>query len=263
MYLTILKQAGLDDNEAQIYEFLLKNGESSAQDIYTKSTLTKGIVYNTIENLVEKGLVHKKLLKPKNPNVRNVKKIAYFSPEHPDKLLGFIKDKQKALETAHNNIEANFTSLISDFNLVSGKPGIQFFEGIAGIRKVVMDTLTAKSTIRTYADMEAVMSNIKKINDEQAKKRVELGIKKRALLMDTKFARDYIHNYYKEVTDTRLISGDLFPFVAAMQIYDGKISYITFSKKTKIGVIIQDDDIYNMHKSLFEHNWKHATTIDK
>jgi hypothetical protein len=56
----------------------------------------------------------------------------------------------------------------------------------------------------------------------------------------------------------KFIDHKLYPFNSVMQIYDGKISYITLSKTSKIGVIIEDKNIYQMHKSLFEYIWSKA-----
>jgi hypothetical protein len=56
----------------------------------------------------------------------------------------------------------------------------------------------------------------------------------------------------------KFIDHRLYPFNSVMQIYEGKVSYITLSDKGMIGVIIQDSNIYQMHKSIFEYVWSGA-----
>ena len=46
-----------------------------------------------------------------------------------------------------------------------------------------------------------------------------------------------------------------------MQIYDGKISYISLSEGQMIGTIIEDQAIYKMHKALFDFTWSRAENI--
>ena len=38
-------------------------------------------------------------------------------------------------------IDTALPALISDYNLVSGKPGIRFFEGVEGLKKIYEDVL--------------------------------------------------------------------------------------------------------------------------
>jgi len=68
-------------------------------------------------------------------------------------------------------------------------------------------------------------------------------------------------DYHRDTTDTRFIDGKLYSFHAVMQIYDSKISYITLSDKSIIGVIIADQTIYQMHKSIFEYTWSTAKSF--
>ncbi|MFW5888166.1 MAG: TrmB family transcriptional regulator [Patescibacteria group bacterium] len=251
MYKDIFTQTGLSDKEAVVYEFLLKNGEVPAGDIIKKTPLKRGVVYNILEGLRKKGLVSK----------RTKNKIAYFSPEHPEKLRQYAEERKSGLQKAERNLEANMDRLASDFNLSTGKPGIRFFEGIEGVQKVLEDSLNAREEIYTYVDVEAVVKHIDKINQEYVKKRDKLNIKKRALLIDTPFARKYLKDYHRQVTEIKFLTHKLHSFHTVMQIYDGKISYITLTSKAKIGVVIEDKNIYQMHKILFEVQWNNAQKI--
>ena len=120
-----------------------------------------------------------------------------------------------------------------------------------------------KEIIYAYSDIEAVVKFIDKINKEYVKKREELKIKKKAILIDSPFARNYLKDYHLAITENKFIDYKLFPFNSLMQIYDNKIAYVTLSDKSKIGVIIEDKNIYQMHKSLFEFIWTHAKTFNQ
>ena len=260
MYKDIFTDINLNPSEATIYEYLLKNGESPAGEIIKKTPLKRGLVYKILDNLVEKGLVIEKKSIPSKKQGRN--KISHFLPNHPAKLNEFIENEKKRLDKAKNTLEANMPAILSDFNLASGKPGVRYFEGISGIKNVLEDSLSAKETIYSFADLEAVIKFIDNINKGYVAKRDELKLNKKVIFIDSIFVRNYLKNYHRDTTFMKFIDHKLYPFSSVMQIYDNKISYITLSAKSKIGVIIEDKNIYQMHKAIFEFTWSNAQSWD-
>ncbi len=259
-YKDLFTSLGLSNNEAIVYECLLKNGNSPAADIIKKTPLKRGVIYNALEDLIKKDLIGERRIS--SGGRQGAKKISQFGPNHPQKLEEYVENEKKRIAEMENNLNANFSAILSDFNLASGKPGVKFYEGIEGIKKVTEVSLTAKSTIYSYADIEAIEKYVSAINRDYVRKREKLGIKKRGIVIDSPFTRNYLKDYYREITDTRFIDHKLFPFNTVMQIYDGKISYVTLSEKSKIGILIEDANIYQMHKSLFEFAWTHAKSMD-
>ncbi len=263
IYKDIFTQLGLSENEAIVFEFLLNTGETTAGEIIKTTPLKRGVVYNALADLIDKSLINKINKVPRDAKSKQVKKIAYFSPNHPQKLKEYLETQEKTLQKAKNTLEANLPALVSAFNLVSGKPGVKYFEGIEGIKKVLEDTLTSRETIMAYSDIVAIYKYISGINREYVRKREKLKIKKRGIIIDSPKARKILKNYHPTITENKFIDSKLFPFNSIMQIYDGKVAYITLSDKNMIGVIIEDKNIYQMHKSIFEHTWKHAKTLDQ
>ena len=253
MYKDILTQISLSPNEAVVYEYLLKNGESAAGQIIKNTPLKRGVIYNALDELINKSLSVKK---SKN-------QIALFSPNHPDKLREYVDSREKEIAKAKNSLEANLPALISDFNLVSGKPGVRYFEGLKGVKKVLWDSLTTKGEILTYGNMEAIVTYIDKMNNKYVAERDRLGIKKRAIVLDSPFTREHLKNYHRQTTDMRFINHKKYNFSPIVEIYDNKVSYVTLTDDIKIGVIIEDKNIYQLHKSLFEFTWARAKTFDQ
>jgi len=254
MYKDIFTQLGLSSSESIIYEYLLKNGQSTVGEIIKKTPLKRGVAYNILSDLIKKDLVSEKKIKIG----RRKEKVAHFIPNHPEKLRKHLENKKGQLDKVEKTLNANLLTLVSDFNLVSGKPGVRFFEGIEGVKKVLEDSLIVKEIIYSYADLEAVVKHIDKINKDYVRKRDKLGVKKRVIFVDSPFARNYLKNYHRETTFMKFINHKLYPFNSVMQIYNGKVSYITLSSTSKIGIIIEDKNIYQMHKSLFEYAWSKA-----
>lgn len=252
MFKDIFVQLGLTQNEAVVYEYLLKNGDSTAGTIIDKTPLKRGVVYNALADLASKGLVTEK----------KKDKVAIFTPEHPDKLRINLEDNEQKLQKAQKTLDANLADIISSFNLVSNKPNVRIYEGKQGLIKVLNDSLSSKTEILTYAQIEGMEKYLGRENDKYVGQRKVLGIHKRGIVADTPYARDYLKGYDKSVTEIRFIDGEKFPMQLEMEIYDGKISFMTFSDTQLIGMIIDNPEIYEMQKSIFELAWQSAHPLD-
>ena len=256
MYTKQLTGIGLTPHQASVYQTLLASGGMKASKLSSKTGIARGVLYKTLDELMEIGLVSR--IDPEG-------EVSQYFAKHPSNLEKRIAQEETRVREMKTALGGILPMMISDFNLMSGKPGVRFFEGREGIEKVLEDSLRIKEeTIYTYADIESVVKNIKTINENYVKKRDSLGIKKKALILDTEFAREYMRTYHTKVTDTRLIkTADAKPFQSVMEIYGGKVSYITFEKDRMIGVIIEDSAIYDMHRYIFESMWEEAERVGK
>jgi hypothetical protein len=100
-----------------------------------------------------------------------------------------------------------------------------------------------------------VEQNVKEINDQYMKKRVEMKIEKKIISLDTPFAREQYRKIGGSYTEARLIPGPANAFHTGMQIYNNTVSYQTLDSDKKIGVIIEDERIARLHKTVFEFLW--------
>lgn len=95
MYSEIFQQLGLAQNEAKIYETLLREGESAVGNISTKSKVHRRNVYDSLNRLIEKGLVFEILQKNENR----------YQAVDPRKLMEMIKEKENSLSKIMPNLE--------------------------------------------------------------------------------------------------------------------------------------------------------------
>lgn len=240
MHQDYLISAGLSEGEAKVYDFLLKSGEKPASDVIEKTGLKRGNTYNILESLVVKGLV---VQQDKN-------KIAHFRVENPRALLELFERNKAELETKRHAVEAVLPSLISQYQLSTNKPVVSYFEGEKGIEQVVNDTLTSKGEILQYMDYDQIHTHIKHIATNYLKKRKELGLNKKIIILNGPEAKKY-YSEPKELTEVRFIEKSDRSFGVSMHIYDNKVSYFSFIDDKKIGVIIDDEKIASMHRDLF------------
>ncbi len=245
MYEETLKQLGFSEKEAEIYQILLKLGKVPANKILPHTQLKRTTVYSILDELAEKGLIEKD----------ESRGLIEFRAKHPYSLKEYLENRVQQIKTAEKQLEAVLPNFISLYQQAQHRPGVRFYEGKEGMHKVLDDSLTSKSEILTYVDIEAIIEYIPEINKKYVKKREKLGIKKRGIVIDTPAARKYLAAYDTKVTSSKLIPLELGSTKTIIQIYDNKVSYITLGQDMMIGLIIADKYIYRMHKALFEYNW--------
>jgi len=250
MYEEILIKTGLTPDQAKIYEVLLKKGVMPTSKASLTAGLKRGLGYKVIEQLVSLGLVEK-----------IDKKVALFAPCHPSKIKELIQKRDDELKTTEASLTGMLGLMVSDYNLNSGKPNIQFFEGEEGMKKVLEDSLYSHEEILSYADMMAVQKYIPEINTWYSDQREKRGVMKKVILPDSPETRKILLTYHTAVTKSKLIKLEAMPFESIMQIYDGKVSYITFSKDQMIGIIIENQSIYETQKALFNFTWNKIESI--
>lgn len=253
MHKKILLKTKLTPSQAEILEFLYLNKEARASTIAKQIKRSRAIVYKELEELETLKLVEK---------YDKANHISMFRATHPNNLTNLMENREKELTKDKQSLENYLPDLISSFNLNHNKPGIKFYEGLIGINKVLDDTLKSTETILAYSDIEAIQKYIPQINKKYITSRKRKGVKKRGIIIDTPFSREFLKDYHSDITENRFIPSSTFPFGSLLQIYDNKVAYITLSKENMMGLIIEDKNISNMHRSLFEFTWLHAKQLD-
>jgi len=134
---------------------------------------------------------------------------------------------------------------------------VEFYEGIDGVAKVLEDTLTSPEEIYTYVDSGTLDQKKDFIAAEKqyVKKRLKSRIAKKILMVDSPEARNYAQEHSSEFTQIRILSEMIPAFCSAMEIYDGRVSYITFDGDIMTGTLMHSRSIYMMHRSFFDFTW--------
>jgi sugar-specific transcriptional regulator TrmB len=241
----ILKNIGFSPEQIAIYKALIEYGKLPASIIASRSKVSRVITYKILGQFTDMGIAEK---------IDAPKSVAVFGPTDPENLRKLIERKENEISGFKNACETAIATLRPQYNLLNDKPGVVFYEGLEGMKKVLEDSLYTEGTIYTYIDVEAVLDHFKQINDDYVAKREKRGIAKKVLAADTVRSREYFGSHADAFTDMKLVGKEKIPFGCAMQIYDNKISYITIGKQegSIIGVIIEDERIANMHRYFFE-----------
>ncbi|MDQ5941011.1 MAG: HTH-type transcriptional regulator, sugar sensing transcriptional regulator [Candidatus Dependentiae bacterium] len=248
MYENTLSKAGLSPDQARIYDVLLKNGPLPAGEVSKKAELKRGLTYKVLDELVALGLAKK--------NEKG--KVLRFEPTHPLQLKELAERKEQEAKVAQEALGGIIGNLVADFNLISGKPGVRYYEGKEAVRILGEDSLSSKTDILTYIDSELMDKYLSKENAEYIKKRVGLGLRKRIISPDNAYNRNLEEKFRTRLVAVRLVNDFISPFTTVTQIYDEKISYLTLHQGTLVGIIIENPYISEMHRVIFEKMWQQA-----
>lgn len=249
-YIAPLSQSGLSYAQAEVYGILLKNGPLKAGKIHQKTDLKRGLVYKVLDELVILGLVKKN---------EQAGKVAVFEPEHPAKLKDLAEKQEAKAKTAQLVLDGIMSQMASDFNLAVGKPGIKFYEGLDGIKKVLEDTLTdnPQKYLEVFSDAAGYATYLLDWNtNHYAPKRKKMGIFEKVIVPNHPQALKWLKGYKaNEITDFLYVDYKTYPFHTEINLYNNKVSFVTFSEKTHIGVIVENREIYQTFRSVFNFFW--------
>jgi len=240
----LLFQIGLSDKEAEIYQILLKKGKVPASKILPETKLKRTTVYSILDELTGKNIIEKD----------ETDAIIEFRAKHPYALKEYLENRVSQIKKVEGQLEAILPSFIDFYHQSQNRPGIKFYEGKEGVKKVLQDTLTATTEILTIADVEAIDKYIKEINREYVIARNKNQIKKRLLVADSEYARQHFAEA-NQLTEVKFFNLKINPFSTSIQIYDNKIAYITMTDHFLSSTLLEDSYVYSMHQALFEFIW--------
>ncbi len=252
MLVETLQNFGLDPKEIAVFLRLLQFGPIRASTLAYQMGLPRTTVQNILLRLENEELASK----------RFEKNTALYRAIEPEELLLLWETRQRREAKIFKDNINTFKKIMPELEsmMKSNKhlPGVKFYRGLDGVRKVLFDTLTSKTELKDFANIDAMFDFVKDINDEYVAAREQTTVTKRSLLLDTPFARKVYesgryspksHKGYKWLPKSNFFSIE-------MNIYDGKISYLTYVENDFVGVIIQNDHIYQMHNAMWDLVWE-------
>ena len=130
MYEEMLRDIGLSQNEARVYEALLSIGEASVQQISIKSKVHRRNVYDSLTKLSEKGLASEVFVQGE----KNFKAIS------PRRLLELLNEKQERVNRALPEMQGKYEA-------TEEKEEAYFYRGIEGFKNYLQDILKSKETV--------------------------------------------------------------------------------------------------------------------
>lgn len=114
-----------------------------------------------------------------------------------------------------------------------------------------------EKSILCFSDVEGYAQHLSGWNKKfYTPKREEKKIFEKVIAPNSPKAVEVMASLEKSgLTETLFIDHSLFPFATEINVYNNKISIVTFSEKGLIGVIIENREICETLKSIFNLTW--------
>ncbi|MBT3985118.1 hypothetical protein HOD38_00405 [archaeon] len=244
----ILKDAGLTKNETLVYLNLLKLGKAKASKIIREAKVSSGKIYETLDKLIEKGLV--------KTVIENGVKT--FIAADPNTLLLYLKEKEKKLREQEKKLENIIPDLKNLMKTAEVKETVSLIKGFRGISTLVNETLEKGKDIKVMGVSSS--KSIKFNNFWKKWHRKRITLKKECKVLFSDYKSDY-WKFFKKLKYTK-VKESLSISPSAITIIDDN-TFIFSYKEEFTCIHIKSQDISNSFTSLFNSLWKVAETHSK
>lgn len=231
----ILEDLGLSKGEIKVYLTLMGLGTSKVGSIIEKSRMASSAVHNSINALIEKGLI----------SYIKKGKIKFYQAVPPKQLINFIEEKKKKILNILPELELKQ-------RLAQEKQEAEIFEGTKGIitmlTQLIADTRKGDEYIFFSINVKEHNEEIQKFLLNYDLKRKEKGLK----------VRGVAPKEMKKLFEKRKIlkmKYPKFPVPSNISVCKEKIALFSWGEKP-VGYLIQSEQIAEMYKNFFESIWK-------
>jgi len=251
MDIKILEKIGLTGNEIKVYLALLKLGSVTAGDIIKKTDLHRAGVYDTLERLMDKGLVSYVIKANRK----------YFEAMLPERLIDFIEKKEDELQEEKAIIKKMMPEL-NAMRLLSKEPqDVTLFKGNKGIQSVLEYMYNTKEILAlgSYSEeAEGMKFCLKYILPKFHKIRIKKKISIKFIFPEgsRKRAEELKNMSYTKV---KILKTE-FASLTGIYIFEDFVSIILWSKNP-MAVLIRSKEIMNSYKQYFNYLWKQAQSL--
>jgi sugar-specific transcriptional regulator TrmB len=235
--INLLNKIGLTQDQADVYLAALELGQASMQDLARKSGVKRTSIYNFIQSLIEKQLI---------TTSRKRKRLVY-SAVHPNQLLEIEKSRLAELDRT-------LPELLAIYNKSATKPKVTFYEGVAGIKEVLLDMLKEKQSVSAFSDYKQMAATLGDYYfDVFPPERARRGIVSRNIVPDTEKARQLAKTDAKYNRETRFLKvPDL---KTEINIYSNKVALNSYNSNPPFSVIIEDQNIAETLRTVWSQLW--------
>jgi sugar-specific transcriptional regulator TrmB len=233
----MLKDYGLRDNEIKVYLASLALGSSKVNEIAKEGNLLRTTTYEVLKLLVEKGLVSYVIKSG----------VKYFEVAEPSKLVNILEEKKKKIISILPELEALKKS-------VTEKPTIEMYEGKAGLKTILDDIIKSKPKEVLTLSSAKIFDILTFYFPNWIRRRVKARIYARILQEKAGITEELKQIDKSELREIRFLPND-FKINTYFQIYGNKVAILTLRREELVGVIIENKDITEAQKSLFEFLW--------
>jgi sugar-specific transcriptional regulator TrmB len=241
MDIQLLKQVGFTEREIKVYVALLELGKTTAGPIASRARLAHTKVYDTLQRLVEKGLV----------SYIVISKTKYFQAESPKEILNILDERRRNIDEVVKELE-----LKQKYSFE--KQGVVIHEGYNAIKSLfnrIISDLKKDDFYYVFALRESYLEKTAPLFFSNIHKRLEEK-KILDLAIANEFVRKEVINAYKgnKNIQLRFIKQNL---PVGVIIVKNKVIELIWGK-LPTAIEITSSQIHRYYKEFFEEMWKTA-----
>jgi sugar-specific transcriptional regulator TrmB len=239
-----LGELGLDRRQVQVYQSLHKLGPASIRDVAAEAGINRGSTYETLKQLVTKGLVS---YFPKG-------RRRVFQAEDPERLLRLGESKQQALAQAMEDLRKDIIPSLKQARPEFSPGNVRFYEGDEGVELVLRDILnsTARNAEKGYAviSTKTLRQHIYRPFPNFTRQRVQKGIRVRVIAVGE-------GGDDAELAERKWLPASADADASYIAIYPPKVAMITLADRDyPVVVIIDSAAIASTQQLLFDTLWE-------
>lgn len=239
----------LSPEEELLYEAALDLGESSIQELATKTKIPRTSCYSILEKLTAKNLVETVV-----PNGKTRKVIRAKSPSG---LQDILHQKKETLTHSESKLQEELPRLEALYKAYDARPNIEYFDELLGIEQILKETYEADEIAIHCSGL-----------DDEIPPEIETLIYQKyyATLAKKKISVREIQTLEHQVSPNKMKQNSFpshqtkihysYPGISHVDkiIFGDKMALITFSLMN--GIIIEHPMIANYELALFDQIWE-------
>ncbi len=240
-----LKNLGLSDIEADLYLGLLERGPSSIMQLAKYTKKKRSTTHVNIENLIAKGIV--------TQTSKGSRRMVIAEP--PEKLGTILEQKKWELEKLKKGLSEFVSEVSRESDTKDSSPvEVKYYEGKIGVRSIYQEVLKSRE-LRSYVNIQQIFKQFPE-NPQlfpEAPKKGHFSIWKE-IIEESRRSKEYVNSNlpnYEVKFFPKKWNISLFDYM----IFDNKVGIITGRDNIK-GILIEDPNIYQNAKILFEMMWE-------
>ena len=251
----LLEKLGLSEKESKVYLAILELGKDSVQNIAVKADIARPTTYVILEKLLNFGLV----------STIDEGKKTFFMAENPKELEKLLEEQKRDIEERRKELDQNLSQLMAIYNASEHKPTVRYYEGIEGLLALERfssskQTKQQEKEILNIVSVEAIEKMFPKERTKALGERINQNIKARVIYTRSQgpFSEEENKRDLREGIHLPL---DTLSKNVGITIFPNAIKIFVFNEQYPHGILIEDEDIANNFKKIFELAWKGAKGI--
>lgn len=238
----VLEKIGLNDKGISVYQSLLTLGPSPVRKIAAAAGVNRGTTYDILRSLQEQGLV----------SYYHKEKHQYFVAEDPKKLFDVVHHRIDTFEKLKKDLHEIVPQLRSVTAVVEDQPIVTFYDGALGVRSILLDVLTQTELTEGRAyhaySSPAVSKYVYAAYPDFSQDRMARNISVKVIALGK--GGELVGLDERKWIKTNQ-AGPAYTF-----IYADRVAMISTNRVgVPIGLIIQNKDLSEMQRIVFEQLW--------